>query len=125
MLSYGDPYIATTHIELRTRAILEKIKTATIHAASSITSLVGECGLHYYKVGKIVTVMKEFQTLTTVYFTIYQNMVAGNHTVLLLEYNQDAQYFLDPKDALSVTFGYRKRTKKKCDKTINFCNSSI
>ena len=26
LLSYGDPYIATTHIELRTRAIKEKIK---------------------------------------------------------------------------------------------------
>ena len=26
LLSYGDPYIATTHIELRTRAIQEKIK---------------------------------------------------------------------------------------------------
>ena len=27
LLSYGDPYVATTHIELRTRAISEKIKT--------------------------------------------------------------------------------------------------
>lgn len=120
LLSYGDPYIATTHIELRTRAILEKIKTATIHAASSITSLVGECGLHYYKVGKIVTVMKEFQTLTTVYFTIYQNMVAGNHTVLLLEYNQDAQYFLDPKDAFSALLDSEKEQKRRVIKPSTF-----
>ena len=53
-------------------AIQEKIKTRTIHAASSLTALVGECGLHYYKVGKIVTIMKEFPTLTTVYYTIYE-----------------------------------------------------
>jgi len=33
LLTYGDPYIATTHIELRTRAFQEKIKTKTIHAA--------------------------------------------------------------------------------------------
>jgi len=27
LLSYGDPYVATTHIELRTRAKLENIET--------------------------------------------------------------------------------------------------
>jgi diphthine synthase len=101
LLSYGDPYIATTHIELRTRAIQEKIKTNTIHASSVVTALVGECGLHYYKIGKVVTVMKEFQPSVSVYYAIYGNLLAGDHTILLLEYNQDADFFLDPKDALS------------------------
>ena len=101
LLSYGDPYIATTHIELRTRAILEKIKTKTIHAASAITSLVGECGLHYYKIGKIVTIMKEQQSALSAYYTIYENLIAGNHTIVVLEYNNDAKFFLDPKDAFS------------------------
>lgn len=101
LLSYGDPYIATTHIELRTRAILEKIKTKTIHAASAITSLVGECGLHYYKVGRIVTMMKEQQSASSVYYTVYENLIAGNHTVIVLEYNSDAKFFLAPKDAFS------------------------
>jgi len=32
LLSYGDPYIATTHIELRSRAKLEKFETKTIHS---------------------------------------------------------------------------------------------
>src|SRR5215472_15784378 len=49
LLSYGDPYVATTHIELRVRAEKEKIKTNTIHGTSAITSLIGECGLHHYK----------------------------------------------------------------------------
>jgi len=97
LLAYGDPYIATTHIELRSRAILEKIKTRTIHSASAITSLVGECGLHYYKIGKIVTIMKEFQTNKTAYYSLYENLLAGIHTVFLLEYNQDKQYFLNPR----------------------------
>ena len=47
LLSYGDPYIAKTHIELRTRAKLEKIETQTIHSASAITSMVGEAGLQF------------------------------------------------------------------------------
>ena len=100
LLSYGDPYIATTHIELRTRAIEEKIKTKSIHASSSLTSMIGECGLHFYKVGRIATIMSEMKSLTTPYYVIYKNIIEGNHTVLLLEYNQDKDFFLDPKEAL-------------------------
>ncbi len=100
LLAYGDPYIATTHIELRTRAIEEKIKTHSIHASSSLTSMIGECGLQFYKVGRIATIMSEMKSLTTPYYVIYKNIIEGNHTVLLLEYNQDKDFFLDPKDAL-------------------------
>lgn len=113
LLTYGDPYIATTHIELRTRAIQEKIKTKTIHAASSITALVGECGLHYYKVGRIVTVMKDPKTLTTPYYVTYSNALAGNHTVLLLEYNQDEEFFLEPVNALLNLLSTEKEQKRK------------
>ena len=99
LLAYGDPYIATTHIELRTRAIEERVKTHSIHASSSLTSMIGECGLHFYKIGRIATIMSEM-ALTTPYYVIYKNIIEGNHTVLLLEYNQDKDFFLDPKDAL-------------------------
>ncbi|MDE1863094.1 MAG: diphthine synthase [Thaumarchaeota archaeon] len=101
MLTYGDPYIATTHIELRTRAELDNIRTRTVHAASAIPSLIGECGLQYYKIGRPVTVMRERQSWNTVYFTIYDNLVRGMHSVLILEYNEDAGFFLDPKEAIS------------------------
>ena len=100
LLSYGDPYIATTHIELRARAIENKTKTHSIHASSSLTSMIGECGLHFYKVGRIATIMSEMKSLTTPYYVIYKNLIEGNHTVLLLEYNQDKDFFLDPNDAL-------------------------
>ena len=59
LLSYGDPYVATTHIELRTRAKLENIETNTIHSASAVTSMIGEAGLQFYKVGRVVTIMNE------------------------------------------------------------------
>ena len=101
LLSYGDPYIATTHIELRTRAITEKIKTDSIHASSSLTSMIGECGLQFYKVGRIATIMNEMKSLTTPYYVVYKNIIEGNHTVLLLEYNQDKNFFMDPTQALA------------------------
>ncbi len=100
LLAYGDPYIATTHIELRVRAEIGKIKTKTMHSASAITSLIGECGLHYYKMGKPVTIMKDIASMSTVYYTLYENMLKGSHTMFILEYNSDAGFFLDPKDAL-------------------------
>ena len=112
LLSYGDPYIATTHIELRTRAIQEKIKTQSIHASSSLTSMIGECGLHFYKIGRMATIMSEMKSLTTPYYVIYKNIIEGNHTVLLLEYNQDKDFFLDPKDALLGLIDTEKGQKR-------------
>ncbi|MDE1766683.1 MAG: diphthine synthase [Thaumarchaeota archaeon] len=112
LLAYGDPYIATTHIELRTRAELEKIKTRTVHAASAIPSLVGECGLQYYKMGKPVTIMREQQSWNTVYYTIYENLVRGMHSMLILEYNSDAGFFLDPKDAVASLLSAEKEQKR-------------
>ena len=113
LISYGDPYIATTHIELRTRALSEKIKTQSIHAASAVTSMIGECGLHYYKVGRIATIMNDMKTLTTPYFVIYKNLLEGNHSVLLLEYNQDEDFFLCPKDAIASLISTEKEQKRK------------
>ena len=113
LLAYGDPFIATTHIEFRTRAIQQKIKTKTIHAASAITALIGECGLHYYKVGRIVTIMNDLKSMTTPYYVTYTNAISGNHTVILLEYNQDAKFFLDPVDALSDLLTTEKGQKRK------------
>jgi diphthine synthase len=116
LLSYGDPYIATTHIELRTRAESEKIRTKSIHAASAITSLIGECGLHYYKIGRPVTIMKDPQSLTTVYYTIYENLIKGNHCILILEYNSDANFFLEPKEAfLNLLFAEKEQKRNVID----------
>ena len=120
LLSYGDPFIATTHIELRTRAIEEKIKTHSIHASSSITSMIGECGLHYYKVGRIATIMSEMKSLTTPYYVIYKNIIEGNHTVLLLEYNQDKDFFLDPKDALNGLLETEKGQRRNVINTSTY-----
>lgn len=100
LLAYGDPYVATTHLELRTRAENDKIKTKTIHGASAITSLIGECGLHHYKIGRPVTIMREMPSLNTVYYTIYENMVKGSHSLLILEFDKSLNFFMEPRDAL-------------------------
>jgi diphthine synthase len=112
LLSYGDPYIATTHIELRVRAISDGTKTDTVHASSAVTSLIGECGLHFYKVGKTVTIMSGIPSATA-YYTIFENLKLGNHTIVLLEYNQNKNFFLNPKDAIDSLLEQEKEQARK------------
>jgi diphthine synthase len=99
LLTYGDPLIATTLTELYVRAVKSSIKVNIIHAASGITSLIGETGLHIYKFGKTVTMMLEFKSSISVYNTIFDNLLVGNHTLILTEYNNnhDKLFFLDPR----------------------------
>ena len=118
LLAYGDPYIATTHIELRTRAISDGIKTRSIHASSSLTSMIGECGLHFYKVGRIATIMSEIKTLTTPYYIIYKNLVEGNHTVTAARVQPRQGLFSGSQGRAKWTASDGKRTEKKRSRPV-------
>ena len=113
LISYGDPYIATTHLELKTRAMRENIKTKTIHSSSIVSSLIGEVGLHYYKVGKVLTIMNDPKSMITPYNIIFDNLLSKTHSVILLEYNEDKSFFLDPKDALTLLLDVEKTQNRK------------
>jgi diphthine synthase len=115
LVTYGDPLIATTHTELWARAAKASIKTAVLHAASGITSLMGECGLHMYKFGRTVTMMSEPKSAVSVYNTVFDNLLAGNHTLVLTEYSHDEKtgqpFFLDPSTVLKMLLDAEKDTR--------------
>jgi len=113
LISYGDPYIATTHLELKTRAIQDNIETKTIHSSSIVSSLIGEAGLHYYKVGKVLTIMDDPKSIITPYNTIFGNLLNRMHSVVLLEYNEDKSFFLEPQNALSMLLDCEEKQKRK------------
>lgn len=106
LVTYGDPLIATTHSELRSRAAKNSIKTAILHSASGIASIIGESGLHVYKFGRMVTMMSELHSAVTVYNTIFQNLLAGSHTLILTEYHHNDEskvpFFLDPSSVFNM-----------------------
>ena len=109
LLSYGDPLVATTHAELLCRAARQGIDTRVIHASSAPSSVVGQCGLHHYKMGRMATVMRDPKSMTTPYYTIYKNLIERCHTMLLLEYDREGteldgpgDFFLEPADALRM-----------------------
>ncbi|WP_415283250.1 diphthine synthase [Candidatus Nitrososphaera sp. FF02] len=112
LVTYGDPLIATTHTELRARAAKASIKTAVLHAASGIASIMGECGLHMYKFGRTVTMMSEPKSALSVYNIVFDNLLAGNHTLILTEYSHDEKtgrpFFLDPSTVLKMLLDTEK-----------------
>ena len=98
LVSSGDPMVATTHQELRTRAIKEGIETRILHGSSILCSVGGELGLHSYNFGRIVTITRE-PLQYTAYNTIYGNLLRGLHTTILLEWDESHGFFLEPKAA--------------------------
>ena len=91
----------------------EGIETKTIHSSSIVSSLIGEVGLHYYKVGKVLTIMNDPKSMITPYNTIFDNLLSKTHSVILLEYNEDKSFFLDPKDALILLLDAEKTQSRK------------
>ncbi|MEO9319090.1 MAG: diphthine synthase [Nitrososphaera sp.] len=118
LITYGDPLIATTHSELRTRAAARGIPTRIMHSASGISALIGETGLQYYRFGRTSTVMADPHSAISVYEKIRENILSGSHSLVLLEYNNNSgpdappgsseSHFLEPR----VAFGMLEQVEK-------------
>jgi diphthine synthase len=87
LLSGGDAMIATTHVDLRLRAIDRGIETRIIHAPSISSAVAGLCGLQSYKFGKSATVAPPYKGVISEvpYDTIMANKERGLHTLLYLD----------------------------------------
>ncbi|MFQ6135396.1 MAG: diphthine synthase [Nitrososphaerales archaeon] len=113
LLSYGDPMVATTHMDLRVRASNEGVETRVIHNASILAAIPGETGLHAYSFGKTVTMTQSGATpQTTVYNTVFENLLRRLHTVILLEYDYASGFFLDPSRALDELLETERELKQ-------------
>lgn len=83
----GDAMVATTHIDLRLRAIDRGIETRLIHAPSISSAVPGLCGLQNYKFGKSATVSPPYKDAISEmpYDTVLANKERGLHTLLYLD----------------------------------------
>jgi diphthine synthase len=98
----GDPMIATTHGELRARAIRQGIETKVVHAATIGSAAASASGLHSYKFSRTVTVTREaVGRLTQAYHILHENLLEGAHTLLLLEYDLKSGEGVTPADAIA------------------------
>lgn len=98
----GDPMIATTHNELRVRAIRSGIETRVVHSATIASAAASASGLHSYKFSRTVTVTREtVGKLAQAYHVLHENLLEGAHTLLLLEYDVQSGQGVTPADAMA------------------------
>ena len=86
-ITAGDPMAATTHIDLRLRAIDAGIETKVIHGISIVTAAASLLGLQIYKFGKVVSLPRPSENYFPLspYDSIKGNFSLGLHTLVLLD----------------------------------------
>ena len=99
----GDPFSATTHIELLKQAHLLGVPVKVIHNASILTAI-GITGLQLYKFGKTTSIpfTENYATLETPYTVLQENQKMGLHTLFLLDLQPEKQKFMAVNEALEI-----------------------
>jgi len=87
LLVPGDPMMATTHVDLRLRAMERGIMTKLVHGMSIITASAGILGLQIYKFGRVVSIARPYENYFPLspYERIKENLSMGLHSLLLLD----------------------------------------
>ena len=101
-LTCGDPMTATTHIDIRLRAIKLGIKTRITHGSSIVTAVPGLLGLQNYKFGRTTTLAypeKDYFP-TSPYEIIKDNKKMGLHTLVLLDIQTDKKRYMTANDGM-------------------------
>lgn len=113
-LTGGDPMIATTHIDLRLRAIKKGIPTQIIHSSSVATAVPGLLGLQNYKFGRTTTLAfaekKYFPT--SPYTVIYNNKKMGLHSLILLDIQAEKNQYMTANEGFELLLKMEKKLKK-------------
>ncbi len=102
-LVIGDPFSATTHVDLLKLAQEKNVDVKVLNNASVLTA-VGITGLQLYKFGKTTSIpfLDDFPQLETPYQVIKQNRELGMHTLCLLDIKSDQNRFMSVSQAIEV-----------------------
>ncbi len=102
-LVVGDPFSATTHVELFRLAKEKKVPVKVIHNASILTA-VGITGLQLYKFGRTTSIPfpEDVPEAETPYIVLKENQSSGLHTLFLLDLQPEHDRFLTISQALQV-----------------------
>jgi len=106
----GDPLVATTHVDLRLRALRSGIGSRIIHAGSVVSAAAGVTGLQSYKFGRTTTVPVSYEGKfpVSVIQAIASNLTAGLHSLVLLEIDVENQQFVSIPAALKLLWANSK-----------------
>src|SRR3989344_6312878 len=113
-LVIGDPFSATTHIDLFKLAKEKKVAVQVVHNASVLTA-VGITGLQLYKFGKVTSIpfVEDHPHLETPYNVLKENQEQGLHTLFLLDLKPDQEKFMTVNQALEILQKIESRKKEQ------------
>jgi len=111
LLTGGDPMTATTHIDLRLRAIERGIATRVVHGISIVTAASGLLGLQSYKFGRATTLAfpEGDYFPTSPYDVVSKNMEMGLHTLVLLDVGNK---FMTANEGIELLLEMENREKR-------------
>ena len=118
-LVVGDPFGATTHIDLFLRAKKANVKTTVIHNASVLIA-VGITGLQLYKFGKTTSIPYEVESETP-YDVLKENQKIGLHTLFLLDLRPKENKFMSAKEAIEYLQKLEEKRKEGIFSESTFC----
>ena len=103
-LTAGDPMTATTHVDLRIRAVKKGIETHVIHGSSIVTAVSGLLGLQNYKFGRTTTLAYPEGDYfpTSPYDVIKVNKKIGLHTLILLDIQAGKKKYMTSNEGLQL-----------------------
>ena len=111
-LIVGDPFSATTHIELFRQAKENNVEVKIINNASILTA-VGITGLQLYKFGKITSIPFDNPNLETPYLVLKENLSLGLHTLFLLDLKPEENRFMAANEAIKILENIELKKKEK------------
>jgi len=99
LLIIGDPFGATTHINLLLEAKKQNIKIKIIHN-TSILNAIGEIGLELYKYGHITSIPFNNKNIKTPIEIFNKNYKNNLHTLFLLDLNPKNNKYMTINQAI-------------------------
>jgi len=98
-LVIGDPFSATTHVDLKLRADELGIKVKVISNTSIINSI-GITGLDLYKLGRITTIPFDNKNVKSAYKVVKNNLKNKMHSLVLLDLEPSSDKYMTVNEGL-------------------------
>lgn len=104
ILTPGDPIVATTHISLVIEARRKGIPVKIVHSSSIISAISGATGLQIYNFGRVITLTRATggSLPLSVYDVVKDNLDRGLHTLILLDIDVEAGYWMSINEAVEI-----------------------
>ena len=109
-LTAGDPMAATTHVDLRLRAVEEGIDTKIVHSSSIFSAAPSLLGVQHYKFGKTITLpfKSDRKYPKSPYEGIKKNKENGLHSLVLLDINSEEGEYMSVNEGVEALIDIEK-----------------